>query len=141
MQSVLARRRRSSLVVSYAVGNVGFRAVLRAARATFRPVLRVARATFRPVLRVARATFRPVLRVARAVLRAVFLAVRAVLRPVVFFVAMVFSHSDSMSPQDALHRSVSPFADFAVANGMSITFYWEVDQAVAKEELTFDLKF
>ena len=61
-------RRRSSGVVGYAVGNVGFRAVLRAARAVFRPVLRVARATFRPVLR----------------------AVRAVLRAVVFLVAIVF---------------------------------------------------
>jgi hypothetical protein len=58
---------------------VGFRAVLRAARATFRPVLRAVRATFRPVLRAARATFRPVLR-----------AVRAVLRVVVFLVAIVF---------------------------------------------------
>ena len=69
---------------------LGFRAVLRAARATFRPVLRVARATFRPVLRVARATFRPVLRVARATFRPVLRVVRVVLRAVVFLVAMVF---------------------------------------------------
>jgi hypothetical protein len=68
--------------VSYTVGNIGVRAVLRAPRATFRPVLRVARAIFRPVLRVARATFRPVLRVARATFRPVLRVARATFRPV-----------------------------------------------------------
>src|SRR5262249_5147240 len=111
----VARRRRSSHVVSYAVGYVGFRAVLRAVRATFRPVLRVARATFRPVLRVARATFRPVLR-----------AVRAVLRAVVFLVAIVFLPScfDVAPFQGALASiNASLFSDFAVAHGKSITFF------------------
>jgi hypothetical protein len=75
-------RRRSSGVVGYAVGDVGFRAVLRAARAVFRPVLRVARATFRPVLRAARAVFRPVVRVARATFRPVLRVARATFRPV-----------------------------------------------------------
>ena len=82
-------------LVSYAVGNVGFRTVFRAVRATFRPVLRAggpfrpvcaARATFRPVFRSARATFRPVFRTVRAVLRAVPRVVRAV----VLLVAIVF---------------------------------------------------
>ena len=46
----LAAVGRSSRVVSYAVGDVGFRAVLRAARATFRPVLRAVRAVLRGVV-------------------------------------------------------------------------------------------
>ena len=98
--NVTRRRWRLSRLVSYAVGNVG--------------VLRVVRATFRPVLRAVRATFRPVLRAVRVVLR----AVRAVLRAVRFVVAIVFL--------PALSRIASLFADFAVAHGKSITFYWEV---------------
>jgi len=70
---------------------------VRVARAVLRAVLRVALAVLRPVLRVARAVLRAVLRAVRAVLRAVLRAVRAVLRPVVFFGAIGFFLSVSMS--------------------------------------------
>jgi hypothetical protein len=144
--NVARRRRRSSRIVSYAVGNVGFRAVLRAARATFRPVLRAARATFRPVLRVvratfrpvlraARATFRPVLRVVRATFRPVLRAVRAVLRGVVLLVAIVFlpfCFDVAICPfRVRFHRIASLFADFAVVHGKSITFTFFGDRRPA----------
>jgi hypothetical protein len=119
-----------AVVVSYAVGDVGFRAVFRAVRATFRPVFRATRATFRPVFRSARATFRPVFRATRATFRPVFRAVRAVLRAVVLVVAIVslpLFRCLHLPVQGALSSIASLFADFAVAHSKSIIFCWEVE--------------